>query len=110
RLLTDSLQAWLRAHLQAKLDTAPLAYTLERVSHHEFSLKFPPLLPKGQRLVLTLKSDSVVVARASGAPGTSAPAAPAAGTPAPAHPDSAARAPAAGAPVAAPAATPWAGF
>lgn len=120
RLLTDSLQAWLRAHLQAKLDTAPLAYTLERISHHEFSLKFPPLTLKGQRLVLALKSDSVATPLMGSAPGpgTSAPAAPAPGTtatgarppsapatatPATVRSDSAARA-------ATPAATPWAGF
>jgi len=80
RLLTDSLQAWLRAHLQAKLDTAPLPYALERISHHEFSLKFPSIAPKGQHLVLALKSDSGTAPRAGSAPapGTSAPAAPAA--------------------------------
>lgn len=58
RLMTDSLQGWLRGHLLAKLDTAPLAYVLERASHHEFSLKFPAIPLKGQRLILSLRIDS----------------------------------------------------
>jgi hypothetical protein len=79
RLLTDSLQGWLRGHLQAKLDTAPLAFVLERVSHHEFSLKFPAIPLKGQRLILSLRTDSAAPAGTS-APGTG----PAGANPAPA--------------------------
>jgi hypothetical protein len=69
RLLTDSLQGWLRGHLQAKLDTTPLAFVLDRVSHHEFSLKFPAIPLKGQRLLFSLKTDSAATASA----GTAAP-------------------------------------
>ncbi len=90
RLLTDSLQGWLRGHLQAKLDTAPLAFVLERVSHHEFSLKFPAIPLKGQRMILSLRSDSATAAapgpeKSAGAPARpTPPQAPAASAPPPA--------------------------
>lgn len=58
RLLTDSLQGWLRGHLAARLDTAPQPFVLERRNHHEFFLKFPTIPLQGQRLVLSLAADS----------------------------------------------------
>jgi uncharacterized protein (DUF2141 family) len=55
RLVTDSVLADLRKRLEVKADTVRVAVTPARVSHHEISLRFPPLPLKGQRLSINLK-------------------------------------------------------
>ena len=53
RILGDSLVAELRSLLEVKADTAAIPFSLERVSHHEFRIRFTGGVPlRGQTLTV----------------------------------------------------------
>jgi Bacterial Ig-like domain len=58
RLLNDSTLADFRKRLIVKVDTQPIAVTLNRANHHTIGLQFPALQLKGQKLQFNLKPDS----------------------------------------------------
>ncbi|HKP96218.1 MAG TPA: Ig-like domain-containing domain [Fibrobacteria bacterium] len=77
RLLADSTLNRLRANLIVKADTLPVAWTLARLSHHEFSLQVSQALPlKGQRLSLAWKPPDSAAAAEKDSLGKAKPQAP----------------------------------
>lgn len=75
RLLSDSTLNWLRANLIVRLDTAPAAWSLARLSHHEFSLQVAMAAAlKGQKLSLAWKGLDNAPAKPAAGKDSSAPA------------------------------------
>ncbi|MEO7426570.1 MAG: Ig-like domain-containing protein [Fibrobacteria bacterium] len=69
RLLSDTTLDRLRANLVVKLDSLPATWSLERLSHHEFTLRFqPPAALKGQKLSLAWKAKDSTAPPAKPAP------------------------------------------
>jgi hypothetical protein len=78
RFLSDSTLGWLRGNLVVKLDTLPAAWSLARLSHHEFAFNVSVNAPlKGQRLSIGLKPDAAALAAAKASADSAKAAAPA---------------------------------